>query len=57
MTYLEALDFLVKASGWKRKDVIDDGESAGWFVAQRAKTDDAKEEAHRMGVIVARGKE
>ena len=47
MTYTEALNLLVEQSGWKRADVVKDGESAAWFIAQQAQ---------RAGVIVAKGR-
>jgi hypothetical protein len=56
VSYIVALDWLVHKSRWLRADVIKDGDSAGWFVAQRAKTDDEKAQAHHYGVIVARGR-
>lgn len=54
-SYWMALDWLVEKSGWRRAEVAADGESAGWFVAQRAKTDAEKEEAHRMGRTISKG--
>ncbi len=53
--YTEALEWLV--SGWRRSEVVADGESAGWFVAQRANTDEERDAAQRAGVIVAKGKQ
>lgn len=56
LVYIEAVDWLAWKSKWTRKEVMADGESAGWFVAQTARTDEDKELAHSMGRIVSRGR-
>lgn len=54
MNYIEALDFLVRESKWKRAEVVADGTSAAWFVAARKPS--IAEEAQRAGVVVAQGR-